>query len=129
MTNKPKIYIAGPYTQGVPISNVRAALVVADERLVLGYAPFVPHLSHFWNLILPHTYETWMELDLQWVVMCDVVYRMPGVSVGADSEVDFAMANGIPVLYTMPSAETFYNKYKEEQKELDKSYESYIESD
>lgn len=92
-----RLYLAGPYTQGDVAANVREAIRVADELSGRGYIVFIPHLSHFWHLVSPKPYEFWMQQDAQWLTCCDVLYRMPGPSDGADTEVAQAKDLGIPV--------------------------------
>ena len=46
---RPRIYVAGPYTQGDSCVNTRNALDVGNRLMDKGMAPFVPHLSHFWH--------------------------------------------------------------------------------
>ena len=48
---RPRIYVAGPYTLGDSVLNVRAAILVADELWQLGYAPFIPHETMLWHLV------------------------------------------------------------------------------
>jgi hypothetical protein len=91
-----RVYVAGPYTRGDVAVNVRKAIDAADELLGLGYAPFLPHLSHFWHLCHQRPWEDWMRLDLAWLPKCDAVLRLPGESAGADREVDAAHVLGIP---------------------------------
>ena len=97
----PTIYIAGPYTLPDPCENVHKAVKAADALLRMGYAPYVPHLTHFWHTMYPHPYETWMGLDLPFVAKCDYLVRLPGVSAGADREVSLALNLGKPVFYGM----------------------------
>ena len=59
----------------------------------------MPHLSVLWQMIAPKTHEQWLELDLELVRRCDALLRIAGESKGADQEVEFARANGIPVFY------------------------------
>ncbi len=102
-----RIYIASPYSLGESVRNVRQSLIVADELLKMGHTPFVPLLSHFWHFFSPKPYETWMQMDLEWVTVCDAVLRLPGESMGADREVMQAKAMSIPVYYALdqvPSA-------------------------
>jgi len=94
-----RVYIAGPYTQGDPVVNVRRAVHVADALLDAGLLPFVPHLSHLWHLIHPRPYEDWLAYDLGWLAACDVLLRLPGESKGADVEVQKARRLGLPVFY------------------------------
>jgi len=102
-TGKPmvKVYIAGPYTRGDVAVNVRAALSAANTLADAGYAPFVPHLTHFWHLLFPHPYEFWMDLDLAFLPCCQAVLRLPGASDGADAEVAKAQELGMPVFHTV----------------------------
>ena len=93
MKVKPKVFIAAPLTSsGSEDGNIRAVIEVADALAALGYAPFIPHLFFFWNLISPHEREFWIELDKQWLLVCDCILRLPGVSDGADGEVLLAEA-------------------------------------
>ena len=97
-----KIYVAGPYEANSPLereSNVRHAIEVGEIIIKEGNIPFIPHLYHYWNIMHPHPKEYWMELDRQWLLSCDILYRLPGPSEGADEEVKIAVANGIPVSY------------------------------
>lgn len=92
-----KIYIASPYTIGDTALNVKAQMDAADELITLGFAPFCPLYSHFQHMAHPRPYEDWIRLDREWVLSCDALLRLPGRSVGADGEYNFAMDNGIPV--------------------------------
>ena len=94
-----KIYIAGPYTKGDVAVNVRNALSAANYLADKGFAPYVPHLTHFWHTVFPRPYEFWLELDNQYLLCCDAVLRLPGESSGADKEVSLALGSGIPVFY------------------------------
>lgn len=96
---KPKIYVAGPYTKGNVIQNIRRAIDAADFLLEWGFIPFVPHLTGFWDLISPHSYDTWMKYDSEWLKTCDAVWRLEGESDGADKEEVMALRIGIPVFY------------------------------
>lgn len=92
-----RIYIAGPYTQGDTAVNVRRAYEAADRLADLGFAPFVPHATHFWHMLFPRPYEFWLDLDNQFLTCCEAVLRIPGPSSGADKEVALAQVAGIPV--------------------------------
>jgi len=103
-----KIYIAGPLSTGDYsdiISNIRNAIDHADSVLLLGGAPYLPHLTHFWNLFHPHGWEEWMKLDKEFLVKCDGLLRLPGSSKGADLEVQWAREANIPVYHTMQEVE------------------------
>ena len=91
------VYVAGPYSQGDPVLNVRWAVQAADLLLTWGFVPFVPHLSHLWHTIAPKAYEDWLKYDNAWLPKCDAVLRLDGPSNGADKEVALAGELGIPV--------------------------------
>jgi len=95
------IYVAGPYSRGDPVVNTRNAILVGDELVKLGYAPYIPHVSLLWHIVSPHEIDYWYNLDLAWLVRCDGLLRLPGDSSGADNEVKVAQANQIPVFYSL----------------------------
>lgn len=92
------VYIAGPYTHGDVAQNVREAIAAANAIARLGVFPYVPHLSHFWHMLYPQPYTFWMSLDQAWLSRCDILYRLPGYSEGADVEIQYAVSLGIPVV-------------------------------
>lgn len=98
MIRKKLVYISAPYTTGDVAVNVRTVISVADDLVKAGYLPFVPHLTHFWHIISPKPKEFWLELDLACLPFCDIVLRLPGISEGADREVQEAKLLGIPVI-------------------------------
>ena len=98
-----KVYIASPYTKGDVAVNVKAQLDCADELIDLGFAPFAPLYTHFQHMVHPRPYKDWIRLDREWVLICDCLLRLPGESSGADSEVELAEQNNIPVYYDIDS--------------------------
>ena len=96
-----KVYIASPYTIGNQAKNVRDSIYFADKLIDNGYLPFAPLLSHFWDYLIPHNYDYWLEYCVNWLLECDFVLRLPGESKGADYEEVVAMQNGIPVVYSI----------------------------
>ena len=92
---KPLVYIAGPLTHGDRTDNLRAALKAADLVVDAGGVPFVPHLLDTWNLLTPRSYEDWMAIDFEFVRRADILWRIPGLSPGADREFVFACDNGV----------------------------------
>jgi hypothetical protein len=95
-----KVYVAGPYTRGDVAENVRNAIIAGNNLRSLGFTPFIPHLTHFWHFLQPHEIDYWYEYDLEWLEMCDAVFRLPGESSGADKEVARAGELGRPVFYS-----------------------------
>lgn len=94
-----RVYVAGPYTKGDVVENVRAAVLAGDQIFGAGHTPYVPHLTHLWHTIRPRPWEDWLRLDLEWVDVCDALIRLPGASKGADMEVAHAERRGIPVYF------------------------------
>ena len=97
MINKQKIYVAGPYSTGDVMLNIRDAVEVANYLLDYGFIPFVPHLTGFWHMLYSRKYEDWLQYDEEWLKSCDAVLRLSGESYGADREVNLAKELGIPV--------------------------------
>lgn len=96
-----KVYVSSPFSIGDPAINVRTQIEAGNILIENGFCPFVPLLSFFQHMICPQPYETWLELDLEWVTVCDCILRLPGESKGADREVEKAIEKGIPVFYSI----------------------------
>lgn len=95
-----RIYVAGPISQGDPVSNCQRAIEVGFELMDLGYAPYVPHYSWFVDVESTYgkgRYTQWISLDFSWITVCRALLRLPGPSKGADREVKWAKRLGIPV--------------------------------
>lgn len=96
----PKVYISGPYTKPDPESNlVTTALVcsnLAEEGVCLPWPALL--FCEAWEARVNQTYEFWIEYTKHMLVGCDLLFRIPGESDGADGEVDLARELGIPVL-------------------------------
>lgn len=102
-TRRLRVYVAGPYTKGDTILNIREAILVGEKLRARGFCPFIPHLTAFWHIIAPSPYEEWLDLDNQWIPCCDVLLRIPGESTGADSEVALARSLSMLVFTDIPS--------------------------
>jgi hypothetical protein len=94
------IYVSGPFTKGDRTVNVRNAMIAGKELMAKGHFPFVPHLSFFFDLMFPHSWDHWMEFDLNFLDKCDALVRLPGESKGADIEVHHAQLQDIEVFYS-----------------------------
>lgn len=95
-----RVYVSGPYSSD-PERNTENAIAIADELLKAGFAPYVPHLTHFWHARYPHEWKEWIDFDLVWLPLCHVLYSYPGESRGADIEVARALELGMPVFYRL----------------------------
>lgn len=95
-----RIYISHAITTPQPSRTYNWYIAVEVYRLLIenGYSVFCPALSMSCpdNMLIDHA--TWLEQDLPWVAVSDMVLRLPGESKGADMETDFARENGIPVM-------------------------------
>lgn len=96
------VYIASPYSVGDPLGNVNKSFDTALDLILLGYAPYAPLYSHYLEERRSQPYETWLEINREWVERCDCVLRLPGESKGADAEVTYAREQGIPVFFNLP---------------------------
>ena len=109
-----RVYVAGPITgpkenkdrYETISANLSMAFAVGDQLLKAGYAPFVPHYSHYWNLMYKNSYQDWLDYDRCWLLVSDAILRLPGGSEGADMEVQWALVAGIPVYYSVEALRT-----------------------
>lgn len=104
-----KVYISGPYSKGDRDQNTRDAIMAGIDVLKAGFAPFVPHLTHFMELQGSQPWEIWMEMDFPFIPGCIAVIRLPGESRGSDMETAYAKELGIPIYN---SVEEFLKKEK-----------------
>ena len=109
MKPRPLIYVAGPLSIGSVAMNIRAALEAGERLWEMGFVPFVPHLTHFWNFAFPHAdtrhaYAFWRKMDFSMLTHCNCMIRLPGASVGADMETAFCEQENIPVFYSYDTA-------------------------
>lgn len=101
------IYVAGPYTKGDVILNIRDAVYVGDTLRSMGHIPFIPHMTYAWHMIVPHEVDYWYQYDLQWLERCDALYRIAGESTGADREVERARELWLPVFHSISEVQKF----------------------
>ena len=96
--HRPLVYVAGPYTNPDPVENTHKAVKAAELIQATGLVTaFVPHLNLFWHAIVPHDNDYWYDYDLAFLARCDALLRIPGDSVGADNEIEFARHKMIDV--------------------------------
>ncbi len=116
MSKKNLVYISGPISTGggTPEDNIYKATLVAKKLMKAGLAVICPQWSGFTMIPTPAwpeiekiepslacDHSTWLEQDKRIIDSCDLVYRMPGDSKGADIEVKYANEAGIPVLHDL----------------------------
>ena len=105
-----RVYIAGPYSKGDVVVNVREAMLAWHKLRNCGFIPFCPHLNHFLHLLIPLEYEKWLLWDLEWLAVCDALLRLPGESPGADRECRAAKDLGIPVFDSIEAVVKYANQ-------------------
>lgn len=94
------VYCAAPYQFPDPVENTHRTVKVADRLDSTGIiTAYVPHISLLWHLIVPHDADFWYSYDLAVLNRADALLRLPGVSVGADNEVQFAEDHNIEVFW------------------------------
>jgi hypothetical protein len=93
-------YLSAPITKPAPIGgrnwNFYQAAAAMSALMQAGYAVINPMLSmaQFDEI----DWETWLAMDCEIVSRCDLVCRLPGVSIGAERECEFARRRNIPVV-------------------------------
>ncbi len=122
------VYIAGPYSQGDVIENVGWAIDMGELLMDHGLIPFVPHLMHFWEFRYPHELDYWYAYDLAWLARCDCLLRLPGESEGADKEVEFAKAHGIPVFNHIDDCLKWTRDHPKEKENCEWKYDANIDA-
>lgn len=105
-----RVYVAGPISKGDTEWNVLCALTTAEKLLKEGMIPYVPHLTVYWNRIYQHSWEEWLNMDEQWLLLCDALIRIAGESRGAEREEKFAASYGIPVFHTIGALKKWAKK-------------------
>lgn len=105
-----RVYVAGPYTKGNTAINVANAIKAAHTLMDAGLVPFVPHLSHFWELMYPRPREEWLNYDNIWLSLCGSLLRLPGESAGSDDEVILARELGTPVFNSIAACLEAYER-------------------
>jgi hypothetical protein len=100
LSGRPWVYVAGPYTVGRLTVNIRKAIAAAEQILEAGGYPLIPHLDFLWDIVNPKG-DWWYDYTLELMRRCDIVYRLPGVSAGADGEEEEARRLGIPITHSI----------------------------
>jgi len=101
--NKLLVYVIGAYSGDV-VNNTKKAEDISLQLIRDGYHVITPHKNTFGyekyedrNL----TYETWIEMDLNILSRCDVVFVINNVdkSKGAKLEIEYAKKLGLKIIY------------------------------
>ena len=107
----PRIYVAGPYSRGIPDETMAKVADAAEALATAGLAPFIPHTMTFlWAVRYQHPVQFWYDFDMEWLAACDAVVRLPGASTGADKEVEWAIEKGKPIFHSVEECIAYYQK-------------------
>ncbi len=98
-SNVMRIYVAGPYSGTNPSQvehNIRTAVAAGVEIIRRGHYPYIPHLTHYVDLVRDTTlhlsWEDHLDWGLAWLDKADaLLYLAP--SRGANIELDYATRN------------------------------------
>lgn len=98
-------YISGPISKGNRADNLFQTMPAHAALMQAGVAVVNPMLTMLldfaWSSDFPH--GLWLSQDYKVVERVDCVLRMPGDSLGADGEVEHALAHGKRVFYSVES--------------------------
>ena len=111
---RPRVYISGPITKGNRNNHFHQAAEAERLLMLKGFAPLNPMRSMImpfaWEPGMPHS--LWLECDIAWVSCADAVLRLPGFSMGADEEVEFARGLNIPIFDSIAALEEWHEHYR-----------------
>lgn len=93
-----RVYLSGPVTKGNRSHNFSQSLDAQQLLMEAGYAVFNPMLTMMHPNEQNISWEMWLAGDLAWIDVCDLIVRLPGESLGADTETAHGILRGIPVL-------------------------------
>src|SRR5438132_12237427 len=103
-----RVYVAGPISKGDRYMNIHNGIMAGRELVSRGYAPLIPHLTHFADPNDALTWEAWLQVDEAWLINAQAILRLPGESVGSDREVTFCQEHGIPVVHSIDELDELY---------------------
>lgn len=100
---RPLVYIACPITAGNRNHNYYQSCEAERQLMLAGFSPQNPAhsmvLPFAWQPDFPH--EMWLDCCFALIERVDAVLRLPGYSVGAAAECQYAMEKAIPVFYDL----------------------------
>lgn len=111
------VYLSGPIGNGHTVDartmyqNVRRGEELMFKMMKMGFTVICPHLSyHAWlNWAEDMEWQRWIDMDMDFVRICDIFYRMRpseyGPSRGADREEEEAKRLGKPIVYLLEDLE------------------------
>jgi len=101
---RPKLYLAGPITQGDEAENFERFAAAHHKLMSAGFAVLNPGLTMKLPEHEQHSHFEWLECCMPWVDSADVLVRLPGSSLGAAQEQIRADLVGVQVLEDVDQA-------------------------
>ena len=103
-----KVYIAGPYRAATPAlvdANIKQARDAMADLLRQGHTPFCPHSMSgaFERDYADIPDEAYLEMELEWLRLCDAILMLPGWEQSSGSLAEKALAEelDLPVYYAI----------------------------
>ena len=107
---KKYVYVAHPITIGGPDKNMRKMIDACQEVWKLGHYAYGAFGNLIWEVVYPKNEKEYLDHDIAWLKKCDIVWRIPGESKGADYEVKIAKELGIKVVYNLTQLKNALHK-------------------
>ena len=96
-----RVYLAGPISKGDVVENIDNGIRWGVRLIKDGLTPYIPFVNGKLRQYDP--FVDWhagiLAYEMQWLDMCEALFRLDGQSAGADEEVAYAEDMGIPVFY------------------------------
>jgi hypothetical protein len=114
-------YVAGPISKGPIMQNLAQAFTAANQLLLAGVVPVVPHLTVYWNWMFPPRlqknpylgdHDLWLPYDEAFLDWADCILRLPGLSVGSDHEVQYMANQDKHVCYSVEEVLQLYESWE-----------------
>lgn len=97
---QPRVFISCPYTKPDPCVNIHKAVKLFNLLLKEGKCfPVCLLWTHFFHIIIPRDYESWLAYCMVELRKCDCVLVMKGESSGKQREIQLALDYGKPVFH------------------------------
>ena len=112
---KYKLYLSGPISDGGTFPKARQwysvvrALGIARELMDEGVWVHVPHLTFLFDVAgCPRAYHDMLQDDKPMIEFCHGLLRLPGVSFGANREVEWAREMEKSIFTSLETFREFY---------------------
>jgi len=94
------VFISVPYSDNIE-ENMNKTLEICSKIVDMGALPLCPNLWHYIDTKHKKDYKIWLNLSFDLLDRADCLFREPGISPGADAEVEKAIESGMPIFYSL----------------------------